>query len=266
MKLSDSEKRDIVRLIESGKNLPEKYRFLLFEDSRKVEIFWEDKSLFVPTENIPFQIIENIDEPRTENFKNIQSSFEFASGKKISGWTNKLIWGDNREIIASLNKGPLRSEIEDQGGVKLIYIDPPFNTGNDSFNYNDKFNHSTWLTFMHNRLIEAKKFLKKISIKTNKKNFESYLLSKIGIKLYENFYKNYTIKQWGVNPNLINSSVAKRIPIRFDKNKEYIVAKYKCMPKKGFTHMFKNMLSHKNITIKLNKKYYFKHSDLKKYN
>ena len=114
--------------------------------------------------------------------------------------------------------------------------------------------------------IEAKKFLKKISIKTNKKNFESYLLSKIGIKLYENFYKNYTIKQWGVNPNLINSSVAKRIPIRFDKNKEYIVAKYKCMPKKGFTHMFKNMLSHKNITIKLNKKYYFKHSDLKKYN
>ena len=46
MKLSDSEKRDIVRLIESGKNLPEKYRFLLFEDSRKVEIFWEDKSLF----------------------------------------------------------------------------------------------------------------------------------------------------------------------------------------------------------------------------
>ena len=108
MKLSDSEKRDIVRLIESGKNLPEKYRFLLFEDSRKVEIFWEDKSLFVPTENIPFQIIENIDEPRTENFKTIQSSFEFASGKKISGWTNKLIWGDNREIIASLNKGPLR--------------------------------------------------------------------------------------------------------------------------------------------------------------
>ena len=131
MKLSDSEKRDIVRLIESGKNIPEKYRFLLFEDSRKVEIFWEDKSLFVPTENIPFQIIENIDEPRTENFKNIQSSFEFASGKKISGWTNKLIWGDNREIIASLNKGPLRSEIEDQGGVKLIYIDPPFSVGQD---------------------------------------------------------------------------------------------------------------------------------------
>lgn len=44
--------------------------------------------------------------------------------------------------------------------VKLIYIDPPYNTGNDSFKYNDKFNHSTWLTFMKNRLEIAKEFLR----------------------------------------------------------------------------------------------------------
>ncbi len=43
--------------------------------------------------------------------------------------------------------------------VKLIYIDPPYNTGNDSFNYNDNFNHSTWLTFMKNRLEIAREFL-----------------------------------------------------------------------------------------------------------
>jgi adenine-specific DNA-methyltransferase len=45
------------------------------------------------------------------------------------------------------------------GKVKLIYIDPPYNTGNDSFNYNDNFNHSTWLTFMKNRLEVARDLL-----------------------------------------------------------------------------------------------------------
>jgi len=45
------------------------------------------------------------------------------------------------------------------GKVKLIYIDPPYNTGNDSFGYNDNFNHSTWLTFMKNRLEVAKELL-----------------------------------------------------------------------------------------------------------
>ncbi|MDR9410772.1 MAG: DNA methyltransferase, partial [Balneolaceae bacterium] len=46
-----------------------------------------------------------------------------------------------------------------RGKVKLIYIDPPYNTGTDSFKYNDRFNHSTWLTFMKNRLEVAKDLL-----------------------------------------------------------------------------------------------------------
>ena len=78
---------------------------------------------------------------------------------------------------------------------------------------------------------EAKKFLKKISVKKIKKNnFQNYLLSKIGKKLFEKFYKNYSIKQWGINTNRISTSVAKRIPIRFNKNNNYISAKYKFMP------------------------------------
>ena len=114
--------------------------------------------------------------------------------------------------------------------------------------------------------VQAKKFLTKLSIKNSKKiNFETYLISKIGKKLYEKFYKNYTIKQWGVNPSQISVSVAKRITIRFDRNKEYIVAKYKLMPKNGFTEMFKKMISNKNISITLNKKYKFSKNDLNKY-
>ncbi|MCV3483136.1 site-specific DNA-methyltransferase [Campylobacter sp. CNRCH_2014_0184h] len=65
---------------------------------------------------------------------------------------NLLIKGNNLLALHSLKK-KYRSK------VKLIYIDPPYNTGNDSFNYNDKFNHSTWLTFMKNRLEIAREFL-----------------------------------------------------------------------------------------------------------
>src|SRR5208337_4445811 len=52
-------------------------------------------------------------------------------GRQKSGWTNKLIWGDNKLILSSLKNGPMRQEIEDQGGIKLIYIDPPFDVGAD---------------------------------------------------------------------------------------------------------------------------------------
>ena len=65
---------------------------------------------------------------------------------------NYLIKGENLKVLKSLlpyytNK------------VKLIYIDPPYNTGNDGFKYNDNFNHSTWLTFMKNRLEVARELL-----------------------------------------------------------------------------------------------------------
>ena len=52
-------------------------------------------------------------------------------GRQLKGWTNKLIWGDNKLILSSLKNGPLRQEIDAQGGIKLIYIDPPFDVGAD---------------------------------------------------------------------------------------------------------------------------------------
>jgi len=66
---------------------------------------------------------------------------------------NLIIKGNNLLALHSLKK-------EFAGKVKLIYIDPPYNTGSDSFGYNDSFNHSTWLTFMKNRLEVAKELLK----------------------------------------------------------------------------------------------------------
>ena len=131
MNLTDNEKRDIVKLIEENKNLPEKYRFLLFNESKQVELTWNGKSDEVTNVVLPFQIIEQIDEPRNEEVKMAQGSFDFASGRQMTGWTNKLIWGDNKYILSSLKNGLMREEIEKEGGIKLIYIDPPFDVGAD---------------------------------------------------------------------------------------------------------------------------------------
>jgi len=131
MKLTDNEKRDAVRFIEEGKPLPEKYRFLLFNESKQVELTWNGKSDEVTNVVLPFQIIEQIDEPRTETKRLAQDSFDFVSGRQTTGWTNKLIWGDNKYVLSSLKNGPLRDEIEKNGGIKLIYIDPPFDVGAD---------------------------------------------------------------------------------------------------------------------------------------
>ena len=117
--------------------MPEKYRFLLFEDKRQVELVWNGKTNAVCNVVLPFQTIEQVDEPRAEQPQDASSMQQGdlfstdARGRQLKGWTNKLIWGDNKLILSSLKNGPLRREIEAQGGLKLIYIDPPFDVGAD---------------------------------------------------------------------------------------------------------------------------------------
>jgi DNA modification methylase len=132
MKLTDHEIRDINRYIEEEKPLPEKYRFLLFEEKKEVELVWNGKTGDLPNVVLPFQVIEQVDEPRAEGKKTeVQATlFDVDSrGRQLAGWTNKLAWGDNKLILSSLKNGPLREEIEAEGGIKLIYIDPPFDVG-----------------------------------------------------------------------------------------------------------------------------------------
>jgi DNA modification methylase len=129
MKLSDNEKRDIIKLIEKNKTLPEQYRFLLFDDSKQIELTWNGKNSEYIDLKLPFQIIEEIDEPREEKVQNLQK--ELLSPKKIDAWKNKLIWGDNLNVISSIYSGPMMRDIENNGGIKLIYIDPPFSVGQD---------------------------------------------------------------------------------------------------------------------------------------
>lgn len=138
-KLTDQEKQEIIRFLEADKPLPEKYRLLLFDDKREVELVWNGKTGEVCNIVLPFQTIEQVDEPRAEGDgddqgKGDQQQLLFSldeRGRQLRGWTNKLIWGDNRLVLSSLKNGPLREEIERQGGLKLICIDPPFDVGAD---------------------------------------------------------------------------------------------------------------------------------------
>jgi UDP-galactopyranose mutase len=103
---------------------------------------------------------------------------------------------------------------------------------------------------------EAEKFLnsQKVKIK-NPKNAEEFILSKVGKKIYDNFYKNYSLKQWGISPKLLNKSVLGRVPIRMNRDNFYVKEKIRLMPQKGYTAMFKKMISNKRITLKLNTDY-----------
>jgi adenine specific DNA methylase Mod len=134
-RLTEQEQQDIIRFIEADKPLPDKYRFLRFEDKREVELVWNGKTSEVCNVVLPFQAIEQVDEPRAEKPEDTAAQQDLFStdsrGRQLKGWTNKLIWGDNKLILSSLKNGPLREEIERQGGLKLIYIDPPFDVGAD---------------------------------------------------------------------------------------------------------------------------------------
>ena len=64
MSLTDSEKRDLISLIENNKPIPEEYRFKIFKNKNEIELLWNGKNYETTNVNLPFQIIENVDEPR----------------------------------------------------------------------------------------------------------------------------------------------------------------------------------------------------------
>ena len=134
--MTDSDKNKIIDLIKAGEKLPKEYIYKLFSDEEDVFLFWNGRKEDIINIALPFHSIEHIDEPRKEAAKAQTSMFETDfRGRQLKGWTNKLIWGDNKLILSSLANGPLREEIEKEGGLKLIYIDPPFAVGAD-FGFN----------------------------------------------------------------------------------------------------------------------------------
>ena len=114
------------------------------EDIKRSEVFFNET--LAPTE-----ITRLLDDKVFTNFKRYDKDGEHEV-KEIKEDDNFIIKGNNLVVLHSLKK-------RYAGKVKCIYIDPPYNTGSDSFGYNDRFNHSTWLTFMANRIDAAKELL-----------------------------------------------------------------------------------------------------------
>ena len=84
---------------------------------------------------------------------------------------------------------------------------------------------------------------------------EDVIVSKVGRELYEKFFRNYTRKQWGLDPSELDATVTARIPIRFNRDPRYFADTYQAMPLHGYTRMFERMLAHSNIKILLNTDY-----------
>lgn len=137
-----SESRDIVL------NFP--YKDCILEGGQTKEDVKRDEVFFNET-LAPTEITRLLDNKVFTNFKRYDKDGEHEV-KEIKEDDNFIIKGNNLVVLHSLKK-------RYAGKVKCIYIDPPYNTGSDSFGYNDNFNHSTWLTFMKNRLEVAKELL-----------------------------------------------------------------------------------------------------------
>jgi adenine specific DNA methylase Mod len=130
--LSQQERELIANLIKDGKPVPARYIPSISDSPLKTELIWPGKSILMDSSVLPFQSIEHIDEPRKGTSQQFDLfSMSESTGRQSGGWTNKLIWGDNSLILSSLVNGPMREEIEKAGGLKLVYIDPPFDVGSD---------------------------------------------------------------------------------------------------------------------------------------
>jgi len=92
---------------------------------------------------------------------------------------------------------------------------------------------------------------KRYPIKTS----EDIIVNQVGKDLFEKFFKQYTKKQWNLEPKELSPSVCGRIPVRTNDDCRYFTDKYQFMPKDGYTKMFERMLHHKNIEVVLNTDY-----------
>jgi UDP-galactopyranose mutase len=99
---------------------------------------------------------------------------------------------------------------------------------------------------------EAEQFLQSIAEKKAQlKTSEDVVVNRVGRELYEKFFRNYTRKQWGMDPSELDASVTARVPVRTNRDNRYFTDTYQAMPLHGFTRMFENMLDHPNIKIML---------------
>lgn len=182
------------------------------DDARRRETFWSEILA-------PDQITQLTAPKALSNFKRYSSDGVQTEGIQLRDDDNLIIKGNNLLALYSLCE-------RYRGRIKLIYIDPPYNTGNDSFGYNDSFNHSTWLTFMKNRLTVARDLLAPdgvifVSLDDNEAHYCKVLMDEIFRE--ENFLNDVI---WNSTKSVTNTaliSVSHTHNLVYFKNKEYFI-------------------------------------------
>jgi UDP-galactopyranose mutase len=103
---------------------------------------------------------------------------------------------------------------------------------------------------------ELEEFFKSVAEPVDQvRTSEDVIVSKVGRELYEKFFRNYTRKQWGLDPSELDAMVTARVPVRTNRDDRYFTDTYQVMPLHGYTRMFERMLTHPNIKILLNADY-----------
>ena len=190
------------------------------EDKREEIFFNETLAQDEITQLLEPKVLTNAKRFNDKGEKTLTKFNRNSEGRIID---NLIIKGNNLLTLHTL-----KEEFANQ--IKLIYIDPPYNTGNDSFKYNDTFNRSTWLTFMRNRLFAAKELLTNdglicVQCDDNENAYLKILLDEI----FENgFLNNVAVKMSEASGVKMNHAKS-----RFPKLKEYILI-YKMPAFKGF--------------------------------
>lgn len=101
--------------------------------------------------------------------------------------------------------------------------------------------------------LEVEKFLASVAEPGREiRSSEDVVVSRVGRELYEKFFRNYTRKQWGLDPSELDPSVTARVPVRTSRDDRYFTDRFQAMPLHGYTRMFENLLSHPNIHVLLN--------------
>ena len=166
---------------------------------------------------------------------------EHVYGPHIFNTSNLQVWNYVNKFVSFKPFINRVKAVTDKGlyslPINLLTINSFFNK---QFNPRDAFNFV--------------KSLSDVSI-SNPQNFEEQALFLLGKELYENFFKEYTIKQWGVDPKVLPASILKRLPVRFNYDDNYYNTSYQGIPEEGYTVLIERILSHQNISIKLNSKY-----------
>ncbi len=178
------------------------------EDQKRSEIFWSETlapdqvdRLLSPkafTKFKKYTSVSNTKSTSTGSLKLETESTELSVSETLFDGSEEIDFSAENIILKGNNLLCLTSLLKThRGKIKLIYIDPPYNTGSDSFMYNDNFNHSTWLTFMKNRLEIAKKLLSEkgvifVQCDDNEQAYLKVLLDEIFDK--ENFLNQVSAK------------------------------------------------------------------------